>query len=151
MLLPMYFLIGVWGGPRKEYAAIKFFLYTLAGGVLMLIAVLMFYFESGNPQAHRQYVRHCRTVEDRSGIGQGVQFRPGVQITAFVLLFIGFAIKVPSIPVPHVAARRARRGADADQHDPGRRAVEDGRIRHPAHRISDLSVRGHGTRLTLWS
>ena len=47
MLLPMYFLIGVWGGPRKEYAAIKFFLYTLAGSVLMLIAMLMFYFNSG--------------------------------------------------------------------------------------------------------
>ncbi|MEZ6041577.1 MAG: proton-conducting transporter membrane subunit [Planctomycetaceae bacterium] len=47
MLLPMYFLIGVWGGPRKEYAAIKFFLYTLAGSVLMLIAMLMLYFNSG--------------------------------------------------------------------------------------------------------
>ena len=48
MLLPMYFLIGIWGGPRREYAAIKFFLYTLAGGVLMLIAMLMFYFNSGH-------------------------------------------------------------------------------------------------------
>src|SRR5688572_21309597 len=46
MLLPMYFLIGVWGGPRKEYAAIKFFLYTLFGSVLMLIAILMLYFSS---------------------------------------------------------------------------------------------------------
>lgn len=46
MLLPMYFLIGVWGGPRKEYAAIKFFLYTLVGSVLMLIAILMVYFAS---------------------------------------------------------------------------------------------------------
>src|SRR3569623_1647643 len=46
MLLPMYFLIGVWGGPRKEYAAIKFFLYTLFGSVLMLIAILMRYFSS---------------------------------------------------------------------------------------------------------
>jgi NADH-quinone oxidoreductase subunit M len=46
MLLPMYFLIGIWGGPRKEYAAIKFFLYTLLGGVLMLIAILMLYFSS---------------------------------------------------------------------------------------------------------
>ena len=99
MLLPMYFLIGVWGGPRKEYAAIKFFLYTLAGGVLMLIAVLMFYFESGNPQAH---IANTFDIVELSKIGQGlvkgVQFRPGVQITAFVLLFIGFAIKVPSIP-----------------------------------------------------
>src|SRR5262245_26979899 len=46
MLLPMYFLIGIWGGPRREYAAIKFFLYTLVGGVLMLIALLMLYFNS---------------------------------------------------------------------------------------------------------
>jgi len=46
MLLPMYFLIGVWGGPRKEYAAIKFFLFTLVGSVLMLIAILMLYFNS---------------------------------------------------------------------------------------------------------
>ena len=46
MLLPMYFLIGVWGGPRREYAAIKFFLYTLVGSVLMLIAILMLYFAS---------------------------------------------------------------------------------------------------------
>src|SRR2546430_813321 len=44
MLLPMYFLIGIWGGPRREYAAIKFFLYTLFGSVLILIALLAFYF-----------------------------------------------------------------------------------------------------------
>jgi len=46
MLLPMYFLIGIWGGPRREYAAIKFFLYTLFGSVLMLIAILALYFGS---------------------------------------------------------------------------------------------------------
>ena len=46
MLLPMYFLIGVWGGPRREYAAIKFFLYTLVGSVLMLIAILVLFFHS---------------------------------------------------------------------------------------------------------
>src|SRR6185436_7674031 len=46
MLLPMYFLIGIWGGPRREYAAIKFFLYTLAGSVLMLVVMLAFYFTS---------------------------------------------------------------------------------------------------------
>src|SRR5215212_2569889 len=44
MLLPMYFLIGIWGGPRKEYAAIKFFLYTLAGSVVMLLAIIALYF-----------------------------------------------------------------------------------------------------------
>ena len=46
MLLPMYFFIGVWGGPRREYAAIKFFLFTLVGSVLMLVALLMLYFAS---------------------------------------------------------------------------------------------------------
>ena len=47
MLLPMYFLIGMWGGPQREYAAIKFFLYTLFGSVLMLIAILALYFTCG--------------------------------------------------------------------------------------------------------
>ncbi len=49
MLLPMYFLIGIWGGPRREYAAIKFFLYTLLGSVLILIAILAFYFKDLRP------------------------------------------------------------------------------------------------------
>jgi NADH-quinone oxidoreductase subunit M len=89
----MYFLIGIWGGPRKEYAAIKFFLYTLVGGVLMLIAILMFYF--GSPI-------NTFDIIELSRIGQGLvpkaAFSPTVQITAFILLFIGFAIKVPTFP-----------------------------------------------------
>src|SRR5271165_3499991 len=48
MLLPMYFLIGIWGGPRREYAAIKFLLYTLFGSVFILVAVLIMYFWSGD-------------------------------------------------------------------------------------------------------
>lgn len=92
MLLPMYFLIGVWGGPRREYAAIKFFLYTLAGGVLMLIAMLMFYFNSG------------RTFDllELAAIAEGgrplVKFDETLQLAAFIMLFIGFAIKLPSFP-----------------------------------------------------
>src|SRR5210317_1899510 len=54
MLLPMYFLIGIWGGPRREYAAIKFFLYTLAGSVLMLIALIAVYLFSG-PAGERTF------------------------------------------------------------------------------------------------
>jgi NADH-quinone oxidoreductase subunit M len=50
MLLPMYFLIGIWGGPRKEYAAIKFFLYTLAGSVLLLLAIIAIYYRTGDQQ-----------------------------------------------------------------------------------------------------
>ena len=46
MLIPMYLLIGVWGGPRRVYAAVKFFLYTMAGSVLMLVAILWLYFHA---------------------------------------------------------------------------------------------------------
>jgi NADH-quinone oxidoreductase subunit M len=88
MLLPMYFLIGVWGGPRKEYAAIKFFLYTLFGSVLMLIAMLMYYFGSD---------RNFDLLE-LAQIAQTGGFSPEIQVTAFILLFIGFAIKLPAFP-----------------------------------------------------
>src|SRR5437667_6836427 len=56
MLVPMYFIIGIWGGPRKLYAAIKFFLYTLAGSVLMLLSILALYFfnSGGIPFLHIQ-------------------------------------------------------------------------------------------------
>ncbi len=100
MLLPMYFLIGVWGGPRKEYAAIKFFLYTLFGSVLMLIAMLMFYFASSGLPGGSTF-----DILTLTAIGQGripgVSFNayiPSMQTIAFVLLFIGFAIKVPTFP-----------------------------------------------------
>ncbi len=61
MLLPMYFLIGVWGGPRREYAAIKFFLYTLLGSVFILIALLAFYFTNV-----RDFVPTPRLNEERN-------------------------------------------------------------------------------------
>ena len=99
MLLPMYFLIGIWGGPRKEYAAIKFFLYTLLGSVLMLVALLMFYFGSANAAIG---AKSTFDLTQLAAIGQGrvadIVFDPTMQITAFVLLFIGFAIKVPTVP-----------------------------------------------------
>lgn len=94
MLLPMYFLIGIWGGPRREYAAIKFFLYTLAGSVLMLIAILMFYFGSA-PEGH---IGSFDLMQLTAMAEKGNVFSPGLQIAAFILLFIGFAIKVPSFP-----------------------------------------------------
>ena len=92
MLLPMYFLIGVWGGPRKEYAAIKFFLYTLAGSVLMLIAMLMFYFNSGRS------FDLVELAKIATGTGKLPVFSQSMQVAAFIMLFIGFAIKLPSFP-----------------------------------------------------
>ncbi|MCE9554998.1 MAG: NADH-quinone oxidoreductase subunit M [Planctomycetes bacterium] len=139
MLLPMYFLIGVWGGPRKEYAAIKFFLYTMLGGVLMLIAILLLYFNSDltklSPEqlvaahvhptvekaqeflttaAANAAAKKAPAAEPTFNIlalqqmGQHTDLfsKPGavflsksVQWWAFLLLFIGFAIKVPSVPL----------------------------------------------------
>ena len=95
MLLPMYFLIGVWGGPRKEYAAIKFFLYTLVGGVLMLIAMLMFYFGSAEYTASGEPTFNFLEL---MAIAREGGFSQNMQLTAFILLFIGFAIKVPTVP-----------------------------------------------------
>lgn len=98
MLLPMYFLIGVWGGPRKEYAAIKFFLYTLCGGVLMLISMLILYFNTGG-QEHSFNLIELGKVATGSSEYLSSGLTPSLQVTVFVLLFIGFAIKMPVVPV----------------------------------------------------
>ncbi len=89
MLVPMYFLIGVWGGARKLYAAIKFFLYTLVGSVLMLLGILALYF------AH-----HAATGEHTFDLLRllGTDYAAGLQFWVFLAFFIGFAIKVPMFP-----------------------------------------------------
>jgi len=137
MLLPMYFLIGVWGGPRREYAAIKFFLYTLLGSVLMLIAILMLYFNSdlrvlaevsdllpdnavhsvawdqlhlsadataavkqpGSDPIHTFNILALAKMGQHTRLFDGLLWGKSLQWWAFVLLFIGFAIKVPIVPV----------------------------------------------------
>ncbi|MEK6650810.1 MAG: NADH-quinone oxidoreductase subunit M [Bacteroidota bacterium] len=104
MLLPMYFLIGIWGGPRREYAAIKFFLYTLLGSVLILLAVIALYFSVSIPDpATGERIRTFNMLammnpanfESGSLLGgTGTAFRQ----LAYLALFIGFAIKVPIFP-----------------------------------------------------
>jgi NADH-quinone oxidoreductase subunit M len=162
MLLPMYFLIGVWGGPRREYAAIKFFLYTLLGSVFILIALLGFYFTDVRDFVDQKIVEQkVKDLQQKEGLSEAdardkavintfdlmtltkvgrvamlkltnpeefnkPDFRPnaglvaagrdpakreaalkrldqpfftaGFQITMFLLLFVGFAIKVPLFP-----------------------------------------------------
>ena len=83
MLVPMYFLIGIWGGPNRLYAAIKFFLYTVAGSVVMLLAVLKLSFLNGGFD--------IRTMP-------GLQISPDVQWWLFLAFFLAFAIKVPMFP-----------------------------------------------------
>lgn len=87
MLLPMYFLIGIWGGPRREYAAIKFFLYTLAGSVLMLLALLALYF-SQTPH----------TFDMTKLMAAHGTYAHSFQVVLWIALFIGFAIKIPAFP-----------------------------------------------------
>ena len=101
MLLPMYFLIGIWGGPRKEYAAIKFFLYTLLGSALMLISILALYFNTTDP-ATGQHTFSMIAMMDQSNHSEwlrtGMIFGQSVPIVIWVALFIGFAIKIPAFP-----------------------------------------------------
>jgi NADH-quinone oxidoreductase subunit M len=106
MLLPMYFLIGIWGGPRKEYAAIKFFLYTLAGSVLMLLAIIGIYYTSAPFQlADGTASPHTFNLIELARQGHAGQFGEASPILGFafdklvfVFLFIGFAIKIPMFP-----------------------------------------------------
>jgi NADH-quinone oxidoreductase subunit M len=89
MLVPMYFLIGIWGGPRKLYAAIKFFLYTLAGSVLMLLGILALYFAYYDQTGVYTFdVTKLWTAD----------YGPGLQYWVFLAFFVGFAIKVPMFP-----------------------------------------------------
>src|SRR5881227_3391993 len=100
MLLPMYFLIGIWGGPRREYAAIKFFLYTLLGSVLILVTILYLYFAS-DPHSFDMTVMIAQA--NKYGT-QPLPFWPfdqlgwGFQHLVWMALFIGFAIKIPAFP-----------------------------------------------------
>ncbi len=89
VLVPMYFIIGVWGGPRKLYAAIKFFLYTLAGSVLMLLGILTLYF---------QHAAQFGTYSFEISELMRVTLPMGTQELVFWAFFIGFAIKVPMFP-----------------------------------------------------
>lgn len=89
MLVPMYFLIGIWGGPRKLYAAIKFFLFTLFGSVLMLLGILALYFHPWAPD-----VPHTFNLLEL--IALPIPYN--IQIWLFLAFFIAFAIKVPMFP-----------------------------------------------------
>jgi NADH-quinone oxidoreductase subunit M len=84
VLIPMFLIIGVWGGGRRIYAAFKFFLYTLAGSVLMLLAILYLYFTAGTSDIPTLMM---------------LQIPPSVQIWLWLAFFASFAVKVPMWPV----------------------------------------------------
>ena len=123
MLLPMYFLIGVWGGPRKEYAAIKFFLYTLAGSIFLLLGMIAMYYNSAaaplaGTEAVKQvgdawmFVRSDGQLAEHTfnlmymtdlaqaghWAGQAALAGMGFTKVLWIGMFISFAIKVPMFP-----------------------------------------------------
>ena len=98
MLLPMYFLIGVWGGENREYAAIKFLLYTLFGSVFILVAVLILYFWAGDAvvpgfKGHSFDIVKLTQIATATGY-----YGHQIQWWVFSLFFIGFCVKLPSFP-----------------------------------------------------
>ncbi|HFB9171735.1 TPA: NADH-quinone oxidoreductase subunit M [Neisseria gonorrhoeae] len=84
-LIPLYLIIGVWGGPRRVYASVKLFLYTLTGSLLMLVAMVYLYYQTGS-----------FSIVDFQNIKQ---IPLGVQQLLFVAFFLSFAVKVPMFPV----------------------------------------------------
>jgi NADH-quinone oxidoreductase subunit M len=87
VLLPMYFMIGVWGGEQRQYASLKFFLYTMFGSALMLVAFLALFYQTDSVSFSIPYL-----------IEQGINIDEDVAIWIFAGMFIGFAVKVPMFP-----------------------------------------------------
>ncbi len=88
-LVPMYFIIGIWGGERKLYATLKFFLYTVFGSVFMLVGILALYYAHGSLTG--QYTFDLLKLVE-------VNYPFGLQCWVFLVFFLGFAIKVPMFP-----------------------------------------------------
>lgn len=110
MLLPMYFLIGIWGGARREYASIKFLLYTLLGSILILIVLIVLLISVRSPEVSDHLVRTFNMLHmtDAANYISDSVLHPNqswmigshtARWWAFILLFIGFAIKLPAVPL----------------------------------------------------
>jgi NADH-quinone oxidoreductase subunit M len=96
MLVPMYFLIGVWGGERRIYAAIKFVLYTMIGSVLMLVAIIALYVMHGD--ATGTFTFSYPQIQSAIASGRMV-LAPRIELWLFLAFFLAFAVKVPLFPL----------------------------------------------------
>ena len=109
MLLPMFFLIGIWGGARREYASIKFFLYTLLGSILIIIVMIALLLSTKSSTDPNMLV-HSFSISEMTNpaniLSQSILdpqrglelFGISVRMWAFIFLFIGFGIKLPMVP-----------------------------------------------------
>jgi NADH-quinone oxidoreductase subunit M len=104
MLLPMYFLIGIWGGPRREYAAIKFFLYTLLGSIFLLIVMIGLYFSTQETliDGSKTFTFNLLAMMNADNFTADGILSPlnpsNLRMIAYIALFAGFAIKIPMFP-----------------------------------------------------
>ena len=125
MLIPMYFLIGVWGGERRIYAAVKFILYTMVGSLLMLVAILyLFHLNGGTTFDYLQIARNLASGAVRITIQRGVLAVHGVSAR---LCHQGAVVSVS-----YLAPGCTRRGSHGRIGHSGRRAAEDGHVRPAA-------------------
>lgn len=107
MLLPLYFLIGMWGGARREYAAIKFFLYTLFGSVFMLLVMIGLYLSVKDPATGKHTFNMIQMMNPAnyapgsvfSTLSHQTIFGFPARTVGFIVLFVAFAIKVPVVPL----------------------------------------------------
>jgi hypothetical protein len=129
VLLPMYFMIGVWGGEQRQYASLKFFLYTMFGSALMIVAFLAC--PLALPLRRLPHLRHAPLPIGTAGIAKNtahLDLRRHVH---------GLRHQGADVPVPHLAARRPHPGAHAGLGHPGRGAAEARHLRLRAHRHPD--------------
>ena len=128
VLVPMYFLIGIWGSANRQYASIKFFLYTLFGSVFMLLGFLALYFTASDPVTHQ----HTFDLQAIIAYGAAGGFTHTFQLIVFGAIALGFRGEGSDVAVPHLVARRPHRGADDRLGPAGRDHAEDGHVRvHP--------------------
>ena len=123
-LIPMFLIIGVWGGPRRVYASFKFFLYTLLGSVLMLLAIMAMYWQC-------RHDRHHRAAAPRTS-------RASMQPWLWLAFFASFAVKMPMWPVHTWLPDAHVEAPTAGSVDPRRDPAEDGRLRLPALLAADV-------------
>ncbi|MBA3579574.1 MAG: NADH-quinone oxidoreductase subunit M [Gemmatimonadaceae bacterium] len=90
MLVPMYFIIGIWGGERRIYASLKFFIYTMVGSILMLVGIIYIGIQAGSP------ITGAPDFSYAAALGQS--FSPAASFWLFGAFFLAFAVKVPMFP-----------------------------------------------------
>ncbi len=125
-LIPMFLIIGIWGGPRRVYASFKFFLYTFLGSVLMLLAIMAMYWDAGTTDIPTLLRHGFPRVAADLGLARLLRLLRGEDA---------------DVAGSHLAARRPCRGADRGLGDPRRHPPEDGRLRLPALLAADVPGR----------